>query len=106
MSKDTYSALDNVCLASISNAQMYLCYLLCRVILLFFHLRQNHQDDLKHDFVLSVYNSGFVVLCGCDVPVCVVDICEKSPISRTRRTYGEYTYRHVALHKQNAFCLV
>jgi hypothetical protein len=35
MSKDTYSAPDEVSLASILNAQMYLHYLLCRVILLF-----------------------------------------------------------------------
>jgi hypothetical protein len=42
MSKDTYSAPDEVSLASTLNAKMYLCYLLCRVILLFFgHSRQN-----------------------------------------------------------------
>ena len=42
MSKDTYSARDKVSLASILNAQMYLRYLLCRVILLFFdHSCQN-----------------------------------------------------------------
>ena len=42
MSKDTYSGRNEVSLASISNAHKYLCFFLCRVILLFFgHSLQN-----------------------------------------------------------------
>jgi hypothetical protein len=59
MSKDTYSALDEVSLASILNAQMYLCYLLCRVILLFFW---SFAPKLSHPLSRE---SKF--MCGCDV---------------------------------------
>ena len=81
MSKDTYSALDEVTLASILNAQMYLCYLLCRVILLFFgRLRQN----------CPIHGHAKVSSCvGVMCIMCAVDLQDKWHISQTGRSYVE-----------------